>query len=361
MAKEDQFNTFWGDLSVGKVEDAPADDTTKKKDEVDEDVLKNKVKAEEPDDKVDIDKKDAKEEVDAEDEYEYTEDDVSKAFTMLEEAGILEIGDEDEFDITPDGLADTVAVTIRKGIQKGFDEIPSVVNDYYRHVQGGGDPAQFVPTNSETDWTEFDLDSETNQEFALRAMHKANGLSDEDIDEEIEDAKATNKLAKKASVATGVLTKKQEATAATRAESQRNADAAAAQKAQDDIEALKSKIDSTEEIANFALDTDKKENFKKYLFDINKRTGKTQMQENMVSEERRLRIAFMDFMDYNKEDISKGIATDLTKKRRKKLTKFRDTNVKNKNSSATVKSSSTKNSGRLVIPSIFSGNDEVED
>jgi len=361
MAETDKFNTFWGDLKVGKVEEAPAAEPAKKKVDDKEDVLEDKSKVEES--KVEVSAEEGKKPVDKPEgeeleDYEYTEDDVSKAYTMLEEAGILEIGEEDEFDITPSGLADTVAVTIRKGIQKGFDEIPPVVNDYYKHIVDGGDPATFVPPNAEIDWAEFDLDSEQNQESALRAMHKANGLSDEDINEEIEDAKATEKLAKKANIAAGVLSKKQEATREAREVANQQATAAANKRAEEEILAIKSKIDATKEIANFELDEDKKEGFKKYLFDINKRTGKTQMQENMVNEERRLRIAFMDYMDYNKEDLSKSIATNLTKTRRKKLTKFRDTNMDNKNSSVTVKSTNSSNSGKLVIPSIF-GSSEI--
>ncbi|KKL91503.1 hypothetical protein LCGC14_1894020, partial [marine sediment metagenome] len=109
-------------------------------------------------------------------------------------------------------------------------------------------------------------------------------------------------------------------------------------------------------------DKEKREAFKTYLFTPNKRTGQTQMQENMADEKRRMTIAFLDFVNYTKADLTKEEITKLTKKRKKKLVQFTDKNVENKNSSASVKTKTDAGKGKLIIPSIFGPKTiEIED
>jgi hypothetical protein len=100
-----------------------------------------------------------------------------------------------------------------------------------------------------------------------------------------------------------------------------------------------------------------KSGFKDYLFKPAPRTGKTKMQENMADENRRLRIAFLDYMDYNKKDITKAITTDLTRTHRKKLTRFSSTGIKNKNG-VSIKARTDNKSGTIKFPTLF-GNSEI--
>ena len=83
------------------------------------------------------------------------------------------------------------------------------------------------------------------------------------------------------------------------------------------------------------------------------------MQQNMADDSRRLQIAFMDFINYNKEDISKEISTGLTKTRKKKLARYSDKSVSNANSSASVKTKTNAGKGKIKFPTIF-GNSTIE-
>ena len=362
MAK---FTSIWGDLDVREEAIITEKPTPVKEDPVDlkktpsvvttkvDDLDDSKPKPTEP-------KPKTTEQEDPEDEYEYSEEDVDKAYGMLEEEGILDLGEDEEFDATPKGLADAVAATVRNKLQEEIASIPPVVQEFYAHVMNKGDLSSFTPSSANS-INDLDMDDESNQELVLRKLYAEQGMDSDDIEEEIADVKDAGKLAKKSSTAYTVLAKQE--TDAINANKQASKKAAedAEKAAIKEVDEIKAQIDSMDEIANFKLDDDKKAAFKKYLFDINKRTGKTQMQENMNDTDRRMKIAFLDFIDYSKADIEKQITTKLTKKRRKNLSKYTDSNVKNRNSS-TVKTNINKKGGTIKFPSIFGSQSiEVED
>jgi len=370
MAK---FESIWGDFDIREEAVIPA---TKTKDEKKDPEPgadgktpastdgKNKKDDVDPPSNTKTDGKvakgDDKGEGDEEDEYEYTSEDVDKAYGMLEEEGVLELAEDDEFDATPGGLADAIAATVRNKFQKEIDSIPPVVQEVYAHVMSGKDISSFTPsTVSSLD--KLDMDSEADQEAVVRRLYKSQGMSDEDIQEEIDDAKEADKLSKKAGIAFKTLSTQEEAQKTAQAEAKELADKEAKEKAQKDIDGIKATIDSTEELAGFKLDDDKKAAFKDYLFKVNARTGKTQMQENMSSEDRRMQIAFLDFIDYSKADIEKQITTKLTKNRKKRLSKYSDSGTKNRNAIA-IKTKVNAKQGNVTFPSIFGPQTiEVED
>ena len=364
MAK---FTSIWGDLDVRdeaiikteepKDKDKKPEDTvapsqvTTKIDDLDDETPKKVV---EPPKKPEDD-------AGEEEEYEYSEEDVDRAYGMLEEEGVLELGEDEEFDATPKGLADAVAATVRVKMQKEIAAIPPEVQEFYAHVVNGGDLSSFTPSTANT-ITTLDMDDESDQEVVLRRLYAGQGMTTEDIEEEIADVKEAGKLAKKSGIAYTTLAKQEEDSIEARKVANAKSDEVAKAKAQREVDDIKSQIDGMDEIADFKLDKEKKADFKKYLFDINKRTGKTQMQENMSDNERRMRIAFLDFVDYSKADIEKSITTKLTRKRRKTLSKYTDSNVKNRNSSTIKTKTANKPGGAIKFPSIFGEqNIEVED
>lgn len=369
MAK---FPSFWGDIEVGS-EPAPAPEDKKVIPKAGEDPPKE-------DPKPNPDEEDPTEDptppasnedpeggegdppkgTEEPEGYEFQEDDVAKAYEMLLEEGVLQEDEDDDFDITPAGLADKVGSTVRQMFQKELDSIPPVVNDFYAHVIDGKDPSSFKPTVA-VKWAEFATETEDAQKQALEIFYKGQKMSDADIAEEIEELAASGKLAKKADIAVTALAAQQVEHDKVTTARETKAKADAAKVREDEIKGIQDRIDSMDEMAGFSLDDKKKKAFKDYLFKANPRTGKTLMQENMASEERRMRIAFLDFMDYNKEDLEKSIKTDLTKTRRKRLTKYTDKNVKNR-SGASVTTKTDGKKGKVKFPSIFGPSSiEVED
>lgn len=302
----------------------------------------------------------AKEEGAEEEEYDFSEDDVSKAYTMLEEEGVLEIGEDDDFEMSPKGLADAVAATVRNKMAAQIEAIPPTVQEYYAHIMEGKSPESFKPS-APIKWAEYNSSSDESKKVALREFYRRQGMAEDDIDEEIEDAEVSGKLEKKANMAIDSLEAQQAEEEAAQAAANAKAKADAEKARQADIDELKGIIDKSTEIAGFELNDDKRKAFKDYLFNVNPRTGKTQMQENMADENRRMTIAFLDFVNYSKADLTKEISSTLTKDRKKKLAKFTDKNAANTNSSAVVKTKA-QNKGSIVFPSIFGTHKiEIED
>lgn len=363
MAK---FASIWGDLSVGSVTPAEGGDAGEEaKKAADEAAAKEAANAgeEEEEEEEDIEKglenpKTPPEEEEEEEGIEFSEEDVSKAFTMLEDEGVLDLGEDDEFDASVTGLGDAVAATVRNKLAAEIAKIPPEVQQFYSHVMAGNDPEAFKIEKA-LKWEDVDDSDEEIQEKALRQLYINQGMTQEQVEEEIEDAKTNGKLEKKASAAITVLSKAQKDDEAAKAKAKEKAADEAEKERVKEIKALESTIDSTEEIAGFKLDDKKRKGFKDYLFKVNPRTGKTQMQENMASEDRKLQIAFLDFVNYTKADLSKEEASKLTTARKKKLSRYTDKSVKNKNNSATVKTKTDGNRGKIKFPSIF-GNQTIE-
>lgn len=379
---------MWGDMSIGKpsapLNPKPSDkkdvdldedkeallDKDKKDDELppgSEEEKKEEGEGEDEEEDEDdgagdgADPKDKKEGEEEEEEYEFTEDDVNKAFTILDEEGVLEISEEDDFDASPKGLADAVAATVRKKFQAEIGKIPPVVQQFYSHVVGGNDISSFTP-DVPTDWEKVKLETEDEQKATYEALLRAQGLEPDEIKEEIEDAVASQRLESKSRRALKVLIKDDEKNKAKREAAEAEEAKKEANRLKSEVDEIKKSIDDSDDFAGFKLDAKRKKEFKEYLFKVDPRTGKTQQQQNMADKKRRMTISFLDFMEYNKEDLEKSVKTDLTRKRNKKLRRYTDSKVAGSNSGKSVVTKVDKNRGKLNIPSIFGSNTiEIED
>ena len=294
-------------------------------------------------------------------DYEYTEEDVSKAYGILEEEGVLELTEDDEFENTPSGLADAIAATVRNKLANEIAAIPPVVQDVYAHIMAGNNISSFTASSKQVKWKDYNIEEEANQKVALKSFYLKQGMTDEEATDEVAEMELAGKLEKKSSVALNSLTKLEESQITASAAKDKKDAEDAKKAATKEVTDIKNKIDSLESLADFKLDDSRKQNFKDYLFKVNARTGKTQMQENMASDDRRMTIAFLDFVNYTKADLTKEVQKTLTKTRKKKLSRYADSSVKNVNSS-TVKTKLDAKKGTLKFPTIFGTQSiEVED
>ena len=369
-----KFSSFWGDMTVSEGSILPAKEPEgDPKPPVKEPVKPKSVEAEhegegiedppegdppaepegdppeEPEDPEDPPASDPPEDP----EYEYTDDDVSKAYGILEEEGILDLGDEDEFEATPKGLADAVGSTVRNLLKKEIEKIPPVVQEFYAHIEEGGDISSFKPAEKRIGWDEFNIESEGADDIALKAYYLGQGMNAEEAEAEIAEI-PEDKKERKTEIAFNSLKKRDKSIVDARDKESKLAEDKVKREAKKDVDDLKKYINDTNELAGFALDTKvRKDAFKNYLFKINPRTGKTQMQENMADQDRRMTIAMLDFVNYTKADLVKEVATTLTKTRKKKLSRYTDKGVKNTVSGKTVEGVKDTKKGTMKIPSIF--------
>lgn len=366
-----KFDSFWGGMDLDSSV-APAEEEKKTPEEIEAETeaaeaAKAKPPASEDEDETDEEKAAAKALADEaakkpeeeEEELDFSEDDVSKAYTMLEEEGVLTLTEEDEFESSPKGLADAISATVRNKVNAQINDLPDDVKGLYFHLQEGKPLEDYVKAAAPSSWSEFDITEDDSKIAAIRAHLVLQGLDEEDIIEELEDIEVTGKMDKKAELALKALTKDEEVRTADKEKVKAARIKEAADEAKAEALQIQKTIDEAEEMAGFKLDDAKKQEFKDYLFKTNTRSNKTQMQENMADKNRRLRIAFLDFVDYTKADLEKSVKTELTKKRKKKLTKWTDKNAQGSNNSATVKTPKEAKKGKIAFNSVF-GNASIE-
>lgn len=353
------FKSIWGDMDFGadkKIEkvEVPTEDpkdgeeTPEGSEEEEEEEEAPEGAAEDPKKKEDAEEGEDPEEED----YDFSDDDVSKAYTMLEEQGILQLGEDDEVEPTPEGLGSLVKKAIRDGIQEKLAATPEAVKNLYAHLEAGKPIEDFELKAPPAPWADVDEDDEEVQRRAVRQFLLNTGVDEADVDEELDDLIAEGKLGKKAKVALPALVKLEEKEKSRAAKEKEDAAKKAEKAAQEEIDSIKSSIDDIKEIANFKLTDKRKEDFKKYLFDVNPKSGKTQFLENMANEDRKLKIAFLDFIEYTEDDVKKEVGTEMSKNRKKRLAKFSRKTPSNSNGARTVKKQKTTK--KLNIPSMFS-------
>jgi len=361
------FESIWGTLNLGTPSKAieEEDKTTIKKDDVkpadetaaaaeDDDVDKgteDKIVVGKAEGKADDAKTDDKTAVKT--ATVYSDEQLDSTFELLDSQGILDLDDEEEVDATPEGIAAAVATSIRRGIDKGLSEAPESVKRLYTHLQGGGSEEDFEFIKAVEPWSEMNEDDEDNQRLALTEFYLSQEMTLEEAEEEVEDVIASGKLERKSATAFKSLIAKEAATKVARQEATAATSKANNKKADDEIAALKTKIKGIDSIAGFKMTDVRKKEFEDYLFKVDGKTGKTQLQRNMSDEDRKLKIAFLDYVEFNQADITKEVENTLTQTRKRKLTRYSSKTAANSNSSITVKKD-VVNKGKIVFPSIFS-------
>lgn len=375
-----KFSSIWGDLEVGSVTPASPPDDGKKKPEEEEEVQTTKTETEEEEEETEESAasgsesgegseeeegskekpKDSDKGKGAEDTYEFTDDDVSKAYDILRTEGVLELNDDDleEIENTPQGIADAVAITVRNKMEKEFSAIPQEVRQFYEHMMQGKDPAEFQVQKAFS-WEEADISDDNVKKSALKQLYLDQGMTEQDAEDEVEDVVGSDKYDLKAERAIEVLAKKEAKLKEAQAEQRRKEEKKVQEEQAREIKQIESLIDSADEMAGFKMTDKRKKGFKDYLFKINPRTGKTQMQENMSSEDRKLKIAFLDYVSYTKADLEKEVKNEVTKERKKKLSSYTDKNVSSTNSSRSVEPQKKGSKGSIKFPSIF-GTQKIE-
>jgi len=165
---------------------------------------------------------------------------------------------------------------------------------------------------------------------AMDLLHKyylETGFNEDEVEEKLQEVKNLENLEKEAIIAQRFLGKKEakEDQLKEAAKEKDNEDRNI--KVKEYITSVKSEIDEMEEISGFKLSNKMKTDFKDYLFKFDKE-GKSPAQKAGVDPKRRLRLAFMDFVDFNKKDFEIKAKTELADEYSKKASRFTSTQSK---------------------------------
>jgi len=236
-------------------------------------------------------------------------------FEDLVNKGYLPEDLEEEFDLTPEGIS--------KMMETGFTQM----RERYEATIEQLKTQAATPSEEYKPIEDYDLNNESDQEDLYRLHLKQQGFEDDEIAEEVEEAKSLDKLGIRAAKASKALTilEDKDKKAKEKAAEQSKQEAIEAGKAQ--RQKLETSIDALDDVMGFKFNDKQKAAFKDYLFKPNPRTGKTQAQENN-SYERQLRLAALDFVDFNKDDFTASVESEVNKKQFKRESRFKSTGAK---------------------------------
>ncbi len=326
------FNTMWGGLG-NIVKDEEPDEIQKTTDEDEDKYLDTDADADKDKDNPDIGDANLDDSNDTDKDEDKGGDDDGKdkggdednpildAFDSIAETLEVEelmlVDDDKNYEPTAEGFAEMMKDNMAAQKAKLEEEFAAKEAAIRAEYDKAAAPA----------YKDLDASDDSQAEKMMRDYYKELELSDEEIEEKVKEAKELENLEKEGKIAQRFLAKKEakEEKAAADAAAKQKADEA---KAYDEyVDTLKTTIDNTEEIAQFKLDKKMKKQFKDYLFKVES-DGKTKAQKVENDDERRLRLAFYDFMDLNMKDFEIKAETAASTKLQKKTSRFSNKNTK---------------------------------
>lgn len=296
MAK---IETPWGDFE--KTEDT-------------QDIVEKEVLIEEEPDSKEVEEKE-EEEPQLKEIVEEVPEDIIKTFdsitSSLEEEDLLFISEDKEYAPTAEGFKELV----KDNLEALKTKLESEYNDKIKQLKEELESKDVVSVG--------DLDPSVEEEAVamLERYYEETGFTEDEIVEKLEEVKNLDTIEKEAKIAQRFLVKQEKELNAIAEQNKTKEEEKNKKKVEDYIASIKTQIDETEEIAGFKLSQTIKNGFKEYLFKHEK-DGLTKAQKAANDSSRRLKLAFLDYMDYNKKDFEVKIKTELANEYEKKKSRF---------------------------------------
>ena len=251
-------------------------------------------------------------------------DDLIKTFDSLveslEKEELMFLDEDKVYEPTADGfqqmLKDNMEAQKAK-LEKEFEEREAKLRE---ELEGG----------QEVKFADLDPSDEEHALAMLEQYYQLTGFTEDEVKDKIIEVKTLDNLEKEAKIAQRFLVKEEQRLEDLE-KKRKEAEIANKQKEIDDyITEVKSQIDAIDEVSGLKLDAKTKEKVKDYLFKVDKKDGLTQAQRASKDPQRRLKLAILDFMDFNKKDIEIKVKTELANEYSKKTSRFTSKNVSTK-------------------------------
>ena len=249
-------------------------------------------------------------------------------YSYLAEKGILD--EVEEFEDSEEGLEKAVNVTVNNRLNQWKSQYGEDGLAFLEFIENGGNPADFHKYYySDNSWEYFTTESENEQKLIIREGLKLSGWEPEEIDEEIELYEDTNKLKSKADQMLKKLQRFEKESKSQLVEQQKELEARRKQAAVDKYKKLESDWYSKEDLKGFKLNKNLKDKVWDTIYKVDKRTGKTKLQEAYEKDvDTQFLAALMVAIDFDIKQLEKQVETKATSKLRKTLSNYSDSRGK---------------------------------
>jgi len=299
---------------------------------------------EEPEQKVD-EKQDEEEEIVEEDassvqELEPSEELYQDLMQGFVDDGVLDFGEDEEkeVDFNKNGLKGMLEETIQKRSSEAVASFKEELGDKGKQLlsvlEKGGSVDDFVKMEQQVDFKEIPLVGENGKEFVQNQRYlvedwmEIQGYEKEEIQELIGEYQNNNMLKKQAELAQKKLAKWQSDKNQALMEQKESEKAEQAKAEAEQAEAFRDQVINTREIAGFNIPEKKA----KKLYDFITKTDKEGKSEFAKADtaENRLLYAYFAMEGFNKDALSKEIASKQARKLKRTLSRQKDSKVEQK-------------------------------
>lgn len=240
----------------------------------------------------------------------------------LDEEGIIDFEDSKDIEDSPELLVELVQSKVDNLVKDYKESLPPVVAELTDYIERGGDPEKFLKSlTKDIDLANLDMEDEKNQELLVKEYLKSMDHSKEEIDELINDYKESLTLDKHAKFASRKLEKIQESKKERLLQEQEAEIEAQKQRVESYKSSVKDTIISSAELGGLPISKKEKDDFAKYLLEVNPRTGLTKYQED-VSENQlktQIELAYLKYKKYDFSSVKKKAETEAAKDLRSKI------------------------------------------
>lgn len=237
------------------------------------------------------------------------------AIKELREKAILDI-DTDDIEDSEEGFDKAIQETVNNRIKKHIANLGDEAVDFLAFIEQGGNPRDFIKTYySENSWETFDLESENSQKAAIRESLKLAGETPEDIEDLISEFEDNGTLEKRAKSALTKLQKFEKEQKTQLIEIQK-------QKAEEQKQAnikywneFKSDLDKREDIKGFKVTSKVKDNLWKFMTTVDKTSGKTEYQKAVENnQDASLLFAYLAMNNFDISKLEKQVESKAASK-----------------------------------------------
>ena len=308
--------SLWGDFEeLEETQETP-------KEEIEVETPKEDIEEETPKEDIEESSKVPKEET-KETPKEEEEEGLSKTFneiaSYLEEEELMFLEDDKTFDATPEGF--------KKMLEENFNSYKDKLEEEFKNRELAI-RNEYEKSNAPK-ISEMDPSDEYDAIDMLQKYYLETGFTEDEAADKLKQVKELGDLEKEAKVAQRYLGKQEAEREELERKRQEEEEASKQKQIEDYISAVKSEIDEMEEMSGFKLTNKMKKDFKDYLFKFDK-DGMTEAQKASKDPKRRLKLAFLDFVDYNKKDFEIKAKTELANEYTKKNSRFTSKQAKTK-------------------------------
>ncbi len=295
------------ELDVNVVDDMPEDE------DLEEEVEEEEIE--------DIEEEEEVEEEEIEDESDDS-DPVMAFANFLEEEGLIEMEEGEDF-LGVETIKEKLDQKVQSLVEEYKASQPDIIKDLMDWTDNGGDPAEFLQyyNGQGKDYNKLDPDNEEHAKYIIKAWHKLQGDSDDEIEEIIEHYEDTEMLERKAAKLQSKLADYESRRIAEQLDNKKKAEQANQKAYKQYLDTVKDTISEAQDFGGIPVTNKDKREFYDYFTKPVNKEGHTKYALDLKKDpiNNGLKLAYYLYKGFSFKDVEKKAESNAAKKLKERL------------------------------------------